>query len=252
MPDGSLTEIEQRVARDRAALAEALDRLGDTLAPDRLRAEAQSTLDRYGREVGGQLWDATRQNPAALAMLATGLALLLSNAARRADDAAARRPAAGPQAVSPAEAMTGFDARVAAADREMRAGMTGRAPEPPRAARMRVALERGLERLPPAARRRVIDARLAAIRAQDAVERRARRLTRESEALIDDQPVVTGAAAFGVGVLMAALLPGTRQEDALLGRHRDEAMRAAGDALARELAALRIPRAERPHAAAVF
>ncbi|MFD0982252.1 hypothetical protein [Tropicimonas aquimaris] len=235
MPDGSMTDIEQRVARDRAALADTLDQLSDTLAPERLKAEARQTLDRYGRDIGGQLWDATRENPAAFAMLGAGLALLLGNASRRSDAAAAEDPA---QAVPPAQAMAGFDARVAAADREMRAEMTGRSDEVPRAERMRAALGSGLNRLPPAARQRVIDARIAAIRAQEAVERRARRVTRKSEALIEQQPVVAGAAAFGVGVLLAAFLPGTRQEDALLGRHRDEAMRAAHAALSRELEAL--------------
>jgi hypothetical protein len=236
MPDGTLSDIEQRVARDRAALAASLDQLSDTLSPDRLKAEARDTLDRLGRDFGGQIWDATRQNPAAFALVGAGLALLLSDASRRPDDDAARER----RTQHLAEAPDGFDAHRGTADDMTRLAPSDCAPETPRAARMRAALGHGLDRLPPATRQRVLDARLAAIRAQDAVERRARRMTRQTEAVIQDQPIVSGAVAFGAGVLAASLLPGTRQEDALLGRQRDIAMRAARTALEREIDALRI------------
>lgn len=239
MSDPSLTDLEQRVALERAALADTLDQLGTALAPDRLKTEARDTLDRYGRDIGGQLWDATRENPAAFAMLGAGLALLLGNGTRRPDDAARTPAESTPRAVPPTQAMTGFDARVAAADSDLRSRMTGTAPDVPRAERLRAALDQGLDRLTPAARRRVIDARVAAIRAQEAVEKRARRMARKSETLVKDQPIAIGAAALGVGVLLAGILPGTRQEDATLGRRRDAAMRAAKAALAREVDAIR-------------
>lgn len=236
MPDGKLSDIERRVAEDRAALARSLDLLSDTLSPDRLKAEASRTAESYGTDLSRQLWDATRENPAAFALVGAGLALLISGAGRRDDHDAAVQEF---KAVPPAEAMAGFDARVAEADAKMRADSTGLTEETLSAGRMRAALDRGLDALPPAARNRVRKARLAAIRAQEAVERRAKRVSRQSADMVTKQPVAVGAAAFGVGALVAAILPNTKREDALMGSKRDALMREARVAMAQELEALR-------------
>lgn len=236
MPDRTLTDIERRVAADRAALARSLDLLSDTLSPDRLKAEASRTAETYGTDLSRQLWDATRENPAAFALVGAGLALLLIGTGRRDDHDAAAQSF---EAVPPAEAMDGFDARVAEADAKIRAGSTGLTSETLSSGRMRAALDRGLDTLPPAARNRVRKARLAAIRAQEAVERRAKRVSRQSADMVTKQPVAVGAAAFGVGALVAALLPNTEREDALMGNKRDALMREAQAVLARELDAVR-------------
>ncbi|MEL6518313.1 MAG: hypothetical protein AAFQ39_11385 [Pseudomonadota bacterium] len=235
MPDGSISDIERRVAADRAALARSLDLLSNTLSPDRLKEEAARTAETYGTDISRQLWDATRENPAAFALVGAGIALLVSGTGRRADDDAVRAP----QAVDPVAAMDGFDARVAAADAQIRAESTGLTEENLSAGRMRAALDRGLESLPPAARQRVRKARLAAIRAQEAVERRAAKISRQSADIVHKQPIAVGAAAFGVGALLAAVLPNTRREDALMGQHRDALMRDARAALHAEMEAVR-------------
>ncbi|MEL6644828.1 MAG: hypothetical protein AAFQ79_12920 [Pseudomonadota bacterium] len=236
MPDGNLTDIERRVAADRAALARSLDLLSDTLSPDRLKAEASRTAETYGTDLSRQLWDATRENPAAFALVGAGLALLLSGAGRRDDHDAATQSF---EAVPPAKAMDGFDARVAEADAKIRADSTGLTDETLSSGRMRAALDRGLDALPPVARNRVRKARIAAIRAQEAVERRAKRVSRQSADMVTKQPIAVGAAAFGVGALVAALLPNTRREDALMGAKRDALMAEARTALAHELEAVR-------------
>ena len=254
MADANLSQIEARVAEDRAALARSLDMMTSALAPDQLKGAAAG----YGREISGQLWGAARENPAAFALVGAGLALILTNVARRPDDAAqqsaphgSERP--GPAAVPPQEAMAGFDQRLAAADQKLRDASETQSEF--RASQLREALNKGLEKLPPSARARVLDARRRAITAQESVERQAARATAKAQRIASDQPVATAAAAFGVGALFAALLPSTSREDALMGAERDRLMNEARSALAREVDALRGASAagaappERPRAA---
>lgn len=225
MPDGSLNDVERRVANDRAALARSLDLLSDTLAPDRLKEQAAKTAQRYGAELGGQAWQAARENPAAFSLVGAGLALLLSGAGRR-SEGAAEIPAPQPEP------------RTRSADRTQ--------PSAPSAGDLRAALHRGLETLPPEARARVTEAREAAISAQEAVERRAAKATGQANRVIRDNPVAAGAAAFGVGALAAMLIPATRREDELLGARRDAVLDHARKALDAELADLRDNASEAP------
>lgn len=234
MPNRSLSDIELRLERDRAALAHSLDILSTTLAPERLKREAVQTADRYGSELGQQAWAAARENPAAFALVGAGFALLLSGTGRRAEVDAFEREAAS---VSPEAAMEGFDTRVATADAQMRAG--GDTSPTPTASRMRSALHSGLDKLSPEARVRVLNAREAAISAQQAVERRAAKLAGQADAIARQNPVVAGAAAFGIGALIAALLPSTRHEDDLLGSHRDVMVNEAQKTLRDEVSRLK-------------
>lgn len=97
------------------------------------------------------------------------------------------------------------------------------------------ALDRGLDKLSPQARARVIEARKAAIGAQQAVEKRARKAAKASQTFVHDQPLAAGALALGVGILAGALLPNTRKEDKLLGHRRDQLMRHAQKVFNEEL-----------------
>src|SRR6056297_228972 len=173
-----LSDIERRLAEDRDALARSLDLLSNTLSPDRLKTEASETANRLGSEIGGEAWRAARENPAAFALVGAGLALLLSGAGKRSEQAARHRArmaeADDPATVPPMEAMDGFDDRVARADARMRVGIAEEERRSASSQRLRSALNTGLEKLPPKARLRVIQAREQAISAQEAVERRAR------------------------------------------------------------------------------
>lgn len=236
MADQTFPEIERRVAENRAALAQSLDVLSNTLAPERLKQEASETVNRYGSEIGQQLWEGARGNPAAFSLLAAGIALLLTNAGKRTEADAA-------QADPDPRTRTGLDA--AGRDAQIKQ-IKQPAPrhvamqsQKPSASKLRKALHLGVEKLPPNARIRVIKAREAAISAQHALERRAVRAGRASGRLAKEQPVVLSAAAFGVGALLATLLPSTRAEDEILGAKRDELMDAAQAALQEELSKLK-------------
>lgn len=208
MADGSLDSIERRVAEDREALARSLDKLSAAVDSDHVKTQLSQTAETYGRQV----WDKTRENPAAFALLSAGAAILLSGLGQRSErplDHAAVDRGAEPRP---------FVHR-----------------EPPHSGRMRAALNRGLDKLPTAARQKVVQARAAAIRAQESVERRTRGFTDKPAGIVQRYPLESAALGLGLGAICAALLPSTRQEDEYLGRRRDALMAAARDALGREV-----------------
>ena len=133
------------------------------------------------------------------------------------------------QDLSGRDPLTGeFDRRVADADAAQDAT--------PKAPRMRAALMSGLANLPEPARKRVIQAREAAIDAQEKIDRQAAVAARKARGFHQRQPLATGAIAVGVGALLAALLPRTRTEDQMMGERRDALMQQAELTLRDELA----------------
>lgn len=232
MADGNLSELEKRLDREREALAQSIDRLGDTLSPSRLSTEARETAETWGRTVGRQVWDATRENPAAFSLVGAGIALLLSGTGRR-DELDGIRPerSAPPTRSVVADPDPAISYPPAPP-------MPSRQPHRASASRMRATLHSGMSRLPPEAQRRVLRARRAAIEAQDAVERHASRVSYQARKLVNGKPIPVAAVAFGIGALAAALLPGTRREDELLGERRDVLVAEARNLLRHESEAL--------------
>ncbi|UWR67690.1 hypothetical protein K4K95_13255 [Phaeobacter inhibens] len=220
MPETSeLTDLESEVARDRVALSKSLDTLAVSLSPDRIATQVSATASHYGGEISQQLLSTARANPAALALVGTGIALLMSGAGQR------REPGPRPQPNTPT--------RTPATPTVQPVASKG-----PSAKRLRAALDHGLDRLPPKARKQIRKARLAAIHIQEDLERRAAKLSRASQEGVAAQPLVAGGLAFGLGAIAAALLPQTRQEDALLGEKRDALMAEARDILQQEMRSL--------------
>lgn len=234
-------EMERKVSSDRARLSASLEALHAVVNPEAVTRQVSETARSAGGELGVQAWSAARANPAAFALVGTGLALLLTGAGTRSDNDAAIAKSAHPRrpdskTVSPKEAMAGFDARVEQAQDQMNEEMTGMIDDPsPRAERLRAALDRGLDRLPSAARTRVVNARRAALAAQERVEKHADRAAAKARGFHEEQPLAAGALALGFGALLGALLPSTRREDALLGRERDALMRRAQETFHAEM-----------------
>lgn len=227
----NIEEISQQVNADRARLASTLDTLTDTVSPQRLAQEVSQTATTVGGDLVQKAWDTLRDQPAGGLLVTIGLGLLAAGSQRSQPP----RPDPRSAAIDPAAAMEGFDERVAAADAQMRDGMSGRMEPLPQASKLRSALNAGLDQLPPKARVRVVKAREAAIAAQDKVEAQTRRAVRESKGFVQEQPLVAGALAIGFGTLLGTLLPGTRREDALLGARRDALMADARHALEDEM-----------------
>ncbi|MGR3496926.1 hypothetical protein [Citreimonas sp.] len=232
MPKGSLDGLEDRVTKDREALAQSLDALSRTLAPQHL----SRTAEEYGNQMIRTVTDQARENPAAFALLGAGLAMVLTGAGRRSKSDALEAPVP-PGGVSAIPA-PGSEARLGpvTGPRDRRfGGQSGDGTHGVSAARLRSAMEHGLDKLSPAARNRVRRARQQVIDAQEALERRASKAARQSDAFVRDQPIAAGALAFGFGAIAAALLPGTRTEDRMMGSRRDALMAEATLAFEREM-----------------
>lgn len=138
--------------------------------------------------------------------------------------------------------MAGFDSRVAAADDAMRReetegdetmSMTGtgysdieaeggfRTRARHSADSLRARLHDGLDKLPDAARARILSARLKAIEAQSAIEAQIMRGSDGVRRTARENPLLVGAIAFGLGAAIAAALPRTSTENRVVGAHRD-------------------------------
>lgn len=227
----NIDHISKRVEEDRARLAGTLDDLTDTVKPQSLAEELTAAANDIGGDLGQKAWGTLRDNPAGGLLVTIGLGLLASGTQRRPLPAARQTPTA----VHPDAALAGFDARVAEADQTMRAEMTGVMESRADASRMKAALNAGLDTLPPKARKRIVKAREAAISAQESIERQTRRAARKTKGFVYEQPLTVGALALGFGILAGTLLPGTRREDALLGKRRDALMADARNALEEEM-----------------
>lgn len=227
----NIKDISNRVEADRAQLASSLDALTDTVQPQKLAQDFTATANDIGGGLAQKAWGTLRDNPAGSLLVTIGLGLLANGQQR------SPAPSAQPQpvAVPPEAAMEGFDARVAEADAEMRAEMTGELKQRPEASHLKAALNSGLDQLSPQARQRVVKARLAVVSAQETVERKSRKAVRRTKGFAYEQPLTVGALALGFGVLAGTLLPGTRREDALLGRRRDALMADARNVLEDEM-----------------
>ena len=225
-----LDQISGQVEADRARLAQSLDALTETVNPQKLAQDATAAVNDLGGNLARNAWGALRDNPAGGLLVTIGLGLMASGTSPR--------PVPEPRttAADPDEAFDGFDTRVAQADAEMRAEMTGQYEPEHETSRLQAAIDHGLDQLPPQARDRVVAAREAAINAQDKIERQTRRAAQKTKGFVQEQPLAAGAIALGFGVLAGTLLRGTRREDALLGARRDALMQDARDVLEAELA----------------
>lgn len=217
----NVDQIAAEVEADRARLARSLDDLTDTVQPHAISQDVTQAATDIGSDLAQKAWSTVRYNPAGGLLLSIGLGLLSAGPRRSMPTAAPQ-----PTAVDPDVALMGFDERMAAADAAM---------APPKASRLKAALNNGLDKLPPEARQRVVKARQAVITAQENIERQAHSAARKTSGFVQDQPLTAGALALGFGVLAGTLLRGTRREDELMGQRRDALMAEARNALEDEM-----------------
>ncbi|MFP7673849.1 hypothetical protein ACG74X_10910 [Marivita sp. S0852] len=216
-----LKSLESKADHHRAQAHTALASLIRAFAPSKLGHQAVEKASGASEDIAQAALHHARANPAGLALIGLGVALVALN-----------RPS------TPKPDALGTEAeRIARADAQLqaRARVTSKAP-PQSASKMRKMLDSGLDQLPPSARERVIDARLKALDAQEAVERNTRKLAAQAREAHQAQPLTTALAVAGVGALIGALLPSTRTEGALLGAKRDQLLRSAEATLKAELA----------------
>ena len=92
---------------------------------------------------------------------------------------------------------------------------------------LRQRLMEGTEKMTDAARDRVVAAREAALDAQHYLAARSRDYAGTGREYYSEQPLIGGLLAFGIGAMIGAALPRTRQEDEYFGAYRDQALREA-------------------------
>lgn len=107
------------------------------------------------------------------------------------------------------------------------------------ARQLRGRLYDGLENLPDSAKARILDARLKAIEVQGAIEARVARGSDSMRKGANENPLLVGAIAFGVGAAIAAALPRTSTENRTLGARRDQLLDEADRMVREETAKLR-------------
>lgn len=232
MPTESMTQLERNADAHRAGLADTVAQLIRALNPERLGQDVVEQAAQTGRSAAEVAVRTAKNNPAGLALIGIGAALLMTTRARETPS---------PTAVPSTDAMHGQSDRIAAAEEKIshRAQVQhGGATPSVSASTMRKMLDKGLDRLGPDARDRVIAMRLKAIEAQEAIERHARNARIAAADAHQSQPFATGLAVAGVGALVGALLPGTHKEAELMGPKRDQLFRAAESALREELSTL--------------
>lgn len=208
MANASLEQLEREADLQRSKVSDLAQRLKGSANPVRAGQDAIRTGADWAQEAATQLGEVAKKNPAALALIGTGAALLIAQNMRSTSDAPKALPAPDP----------------------LRSGPSSRSLE--------LSLDRGLEKLPESARKRVMAAREQALDAQRKLERHAAKLGETATRTHQEHPFTTAAIAVGLGALAGALLPSTRQEGALLGARRDAALRMAETMLHEEIDAL--------------
>ena len=224
----STETLEQNAAGHRAQLGSTLSSLAQAINPDRIGHEVRATTGDLSQSLVSTAMTTARRNPAGLALVALGAAVMALNTNR------------GTSSERTELDTRGHDARIAAADARMRAKthIENSPRSGPSSSTLQKWLDAGLDRLGPDARDRVIAARLKAIDAQDKVERQTAKAAQAARDAHDSQPLTSTLAVAGVGALIGALLPSTRTESDLMGAKRDQLMRHADSVLRAELEAL--------------
>lgn len=204
--------IEHDLAETRARLSNHLEELTRRLSPGQLVDEALSYVRNgqgaaFARNLGAEL----RDNPLPVALTGMGLAWLMIASST------ASWNGRGSRAVVPYDPARAQDE---IADRARRAGeaVKRRADETEEAFRARV--QQAMEATKQAMDATRQTAREAGEAVSDAAQRGREFAARAGSGIADavgDNPLLLGALGMTAGVLLGALLPRTRQEEALLG-----------------------------------
>ncbi len=239
-------EIEEQLARDRAALTQSIDALRNRLTGEHVVSDVFGLIKSNPAPYTQVIDKVVRSNPLALAVVGAGLAWLLLGRkspcaavsdcdglsgtkyealSRWEDEGGPAVPLDEPDLVWVAQAEdlrsrasaalarleelahNGL-ASVAEIAHERAAILTQLAKD------VRSSMRAGLEQLSSAAQERIVAAREAAYTAQ----LNARKATGQ---MIEDHPMAAAGIALAIGVAVGAALPRTRTEDQILGPERD-------------------------------
>lgn len=236
-------QIEREIDAERSALARAMNDLQDSFSSEHIVANLSDSLRSVSGDLATSISETVRRNPVPSALIGFGLAWLAASAARSSDATGQNlrgRYDATDAPWSGLEESDNFDARVAAADRNMRQGEYGggdsedgfvsglrdTASEYGAQAQKKIddLVERitaGTEEMSEAARRRVIAAREAAVTAHLKVQNSVSHAAHTASETAKSQPLAVGGVALVGGAILGAALPGTERENRAFGAYRD-------------------------------
>lgn len=197
-------ELQQDIAQTRTHLDATLNAIEQRLAPSQLMEEGLDYLRHSGaREYVSNLGHAAKSDPLPLALVGVGLAWLMISNGRRGDTSQAytlhsaedgsNGSGLGDRAAGVRDAVGDLGSKVAAGTRDT------------------------VQRLSDTA----AAARERAQRVGEATRAGRERVRGAYDYLVNDQPLALGAIGLAVGVMLAASVPRTRQEDEWLGSTSD-------------------------------
>jgi ElaB/YqjD/DUF883 family membrane-anchored ribosome-binding protein len=261
MSGESEAEVLERIEATRERMGETISRIGDRVNPDRVQRQVKDNIKQKARdtmrgiehevnETGRGIWHTIRENPLPAGMVGVGLAWLLANS-RRDDDEDRPRVRAGAypqtQAYNPARPYddpafgypTGGRAAAYPPSRGGEGGSETGENLRDRAEHLRDSADDAMH----AARDKASDLADQASdtwheaqdrasetwhHAQDRVEhaaqevgRRARRVERRVEHMVEDNPLAAGMVAAALGFAAGLVIPETQREHEAMGEARD-------------------------------
>ena len=188
--DRTPQEFREEVDRKRRELDSTIVAIERRLSPQRLADSGIAYLRHSGaREFAANLGTSVKENPLAVVLVGAGLGWLMASR----DHPSASRGAAQGRTASPLE----------------------RASDAVAAARARIS------RTSEAARERIDDARETAAHIQESARRQMERARGGYNHMMREQPLILGCVGLALGVIAAAAVAGTHEEDPLMSNARD-------------------------------
>lgn len=201
-------EIQRDLDRERAQLASSLDALEKRFSIEGITRQVADQISHHSGDIGRSALNSVKSNPMPVALTGIGLAwMMLSDATNRKGEASSSARGAS-QRWDRADIGIGYRTRASAED-------------------LRNRLYEGTNNLSEAAKKRVVEAREAAYRAQSEFERSVRSSSKQLVDYFDEQPLVAGALALAFGAALGAALPRTETEDRALGETSDQLLEEA-------------------------
>lgn len=190
--------LERDIDRTRASLGRTVDALEKRLSPGELLDQALGLAREHGGQFATNLGRSVRNNPMPVILTGVGVAWMM---------ASSNEPrAAGPEDWSPAD-----DGDVKS---RLKAGMSSAK------STVDAATDRA-SRVTDSVRHSIADFGHRVGDAGEGLRRQGEHMRQGFDQLVHEQPLVVGAIGLAIGAALGAALPGTENEDELLGRASD-------------------------------
>ncbi|MCT7374094.1 DUF3618 domain-containing protein [Chelativorans salis] len=224
-------DIERDLEQERDQLVSAVEALQERFSIEGVARQLAEQVTRHGGEFGNSALRSAKSNPMALALTGLGLAwMMFSDTRRDQGEKHASSAKNDAMATSPGVGTTPKRWDRLHSDASWFGQRTRESAED-----LRNRLYEGTEQLSDTAKKRVVEAREAAYRAQRDLEQTAGRGSKAIKDFYLEQPIVSGALAVALGAVIGAALPRTSAEDSTIGESSDRLFEEAERIFSEEL-----------------